>query len=99
MNIQKMPVIQSCPFQRLVRNVKAQGTDQVQVGARDGAGAGNVARVGVDLGLIQYNVELVHRVLRRVIRHPIVSHPLPHRQEVRKMFHKIYKYFSYSTHI
>ena len=57
MNIQKMPVIQSCPFQRLVRNVKAQGTDQMERAAGGGAGTGNISAVAGDLRLDQNDMQ------------------------------------------
>ena len=43
--IYQMPVVQSCPADSLFRNVKAQGTDQMQPGTGGGTGTGNVAAV------------------------------------------------------
>ena len=52
-----MPVVQTGPFDCLLRNVKAQGADQMQAGTGGSAGAGNVASVLRDLRFDQYDIQ------------------------------------------
>ena len=56
-HIYQMPVVQSCPADSLLGNVKTQRADQMQHSAGGGAGAGNVAAVLGDLRFMQYNIE------------------------------------------
>ena len=55
--VQEIPVIQPRPLHRLVRNIEAQGADQMQSGPGDGAGAGDIAGVLGDLRLYQDDVD------------------------------------------
>ena len=56
-HIDQIPVVQPRTLDRLVRNIKAERLDQMQDAAGGGAGAGDVARVGRDLRLVQYDMQ------------------------------------------
>ena len=56
-DIHKVPIVQACPADSLLRNVKTQRADQVQPRAGGGAGAGDVAAILGDLRFVQYNIE------------------------------------------
>ena len=56
-DIYKMPIVQTCPADSLLRNVKTQRADQVQPSAGSGAGARDVAAILGDLRFMQYNIE------------------------------------------
>ena len=59
-DIQQVPVVQPRPFQLAVVNGEAHGADEVEPGAGDGAGAGDVAGVLGDLRLDENEVEGGH---------------------------------------
>ena len=60
-DLHQMPVVETRPLHGLLRDVEAQGADQVQLAAGGGAGAGDIAAVLWDLRLHQYDMK--HRQL------------------------------------
>jgi hypothetical protein len=56
-NLHQMPVVQPRPAHRPLRNVEAQGADQVEAAAGGRAGAGDVAAVLRDLRFHEHDVQ------------------------------------------
>jgi hypothetical protein len=56
-DIDQPPIIQACPFDSFIGNIKPQGLDQVQYAAGGGAGSGDIAGVHRDLRLYHYDVQ------------------------------------------
>ena len=63
-NLYHVPVIQSCPTNRLFGDVKAKRTDQMEPAAGGCTGAGDVAAVLGNLRFHQYNVEQFHHLIK-----------------------------------
>ncbi len=64
-DIQLVPVIQPCAFQLFVVYGEAHGADEMQRSPRGGAGAGDVARILRNFGLMQYDIDVWHTDLRK----------------------------------
>ena len=62
-DVQLIPVIQPRPLHALVVDGEAQRADEVEGRARGGAGAGDVARVLGNFGLVKNDVDVWHNII------------------------------------